>query len=167
MSVCIEHEIGRFARLSDMNKPKEKDNMRLRASLISVVIALLAVVSSASTTAPWQAKPKPNADVISGEWDAVITSQDNTAQITLKLKLEGDKVTGASESSHLGDGAISDGSWANNKLKITVESRHGPLALTGALLHGKLAGEWDMGQMQEKWEEKKKTNAATGAKKAT
>src|SRR5262245_205161 len=166
MSVCIEHEIGRFARLWNMNKPKEKDNMRLRASLISVVIALLAVVSSASTTAPWQAKPKPKADVISGEWDAVITSQDNTAQITLKLKLEGDKVTGASESSHLGDGAISDGSWANNKLKITFETRHGLLALTGALLNGKLAGEWDMGNMQGKWEAKKKAPAAKSDKEA-
>ena len=140
--------------------------MRLRASLISVVIALLAVVSSASTTAPWQANPKPKADVISGEWDAVITSQDNTAQITLKLKLEGDKVTGASESSHLGDGAISDGSWANNKLKITFETRHGLLALTGALLNGKLAGEWDMGHMQGKWEAKKKAPAAKSDKEA-
>src|SRR6266545_2500042 len=143
--------------------------MRLRASLISVVIAVLSVVSSASSTAPCQAKPKPKpkADAISGEWEAVLTSQDNTAQITLKLKLEGAKVTGASESSHLGDGAISDGSWANNKLKITVETRHGPLALTGALRNGKLAGEWDMGHMQGKWEAKKKTPATTGAKKAT
>jgi len=150
-----------------MNKPKEKDNMRLRASLISVVIALLAVVSSASSTAPWQAKPEPKSDAISGEWDAVISSQDNTAQITLKLKLEGDKVTGASESSHLGDGAISDGSWANNRLKIKVETRHGLLALTGALRNGKLAGEWDMGHMQGKWEAMKKVPAAKGDKEAT
>ncbi len=141
--------------------------MRLRASLISVVIALLAVVTSASSTAPWQAKPKPKSDAISGEWDAVITSQDNTAQITLKLKLKGEKVTGASESSHLGDGAISDGSWANNKLKITVETRHGPLEMTGALRNGKLAGEWDMGQMQGKWEAKKKAPAAKSDKEAT
>jgi len=150
-----------------MNKPQEKNYMRSRASLISVVIALLAVVSSASSTAPWQAIPKPKADAISGAWDAVLTSQENTAQITLKLKLEGAKVTGSSESSHLGDGAISDGSWASNKLKITVETRHGPLALTGALRNGKLAGEWDMGQMQGKWEAKKKTSAAKGAKEAT
>jgi hypothetical protein len=72
-----------------MNKPQEKNYMRLRASLISVVITLLAAVSSASSTAPPQAMTKPKADVISGAWDAVITSQENTAQITLKLKLEG------------------------------------------------------------------------------
>ncbi|HZF39155.1 MAG TPA: sialidase family protein [Blastocatellia bacterium] len=134
-------------------------------SVISVVIALLAVVSSASSTAPWQAKPK--VDVISGEWDTVLTSQDNTAQITLKLKLEGAKVTGTSESSHLGDGAISNGSWANNMLKITVDTRHGPLALTGSLRNGKLIGDWDMGNMQGKWEAKKKTPEAKGAKEAT
>src|SRR5262249_38760304 len=135
--------------------------MRLRASLISVVIAVLSVVSSASSTAPCQAKPKPKADAISGAWEAVLTSQDNTAQITLKLKLESAKERGASESSHWGDGAIGEGSGAKNKLKTTVETRHGPLALTGALRNGKLAGEWDMGHMQGKWEAKKKTPAAT------
>ncbi|MCI0389589.1 MAG: hypothetical protein MOB07_12620 [Acidobacteria bacterium] len=129
--------------------------MQLKASVILVVIALLAVISSASSTAPWQAKPKPKADAISGEWDAVLTSPDNTVQITLKLKLEGDKVTGASESSHLGNGKI-NGSWANNTLKITVETSHAPLALTGTLQNGKLAGEWDASHMQGKWEAKKK-----------
>jgi hypothetical protein len=150
-----------------MNKPQRKNYIRLGASLISVVITLLAVASSASSTAPPQAMTKPKADVISGAWDAVITSQENTAQITLNLKLDGANVTGTSESSHLGDGAISEGSWANNKLKITVETRHGPLTLTGALQNGKLAGEWDAGHMQGKWEAKKKTSAAKGAKEAT
>ena len=129
--------------------------MQLRASLILVGIALLTVVSSASSTAPWQAKSKSKADAISGEWDAVLTSPDRTVQITLKLKLEGEKVTGVSESSHLGNGAI-NGSWANDTLKITVETSHAPLALTGILQNGKLAGEWDAGHMQGKWEGKKK-----------
>ncbi len=128
--------------------------MRLRTSVILVVIALLAVVSSASPIMPWQHKPK--ADVISGEWDVALTTPDKTLQLTLKLKLEGDKVTGTSESSHLGNGTISDGSWGNNKLKITVETSHAPLALTGTLQNGKLAGEWDAAQMQGKWEAKKK-----------
>jgi putative ABC transport system permease protein len=134
-------------------QPQEKNNMRVSASVILVVIALMAVVSSASSTAPRQAKPK--ADAISGEWDAALTSPDNTLQITLKLKLEGDRVTGASESSHLGNGTI-NGSWANNTLRITVETSHAPLALTGTLQNGKLVGEWDAGHMQGKWEAKKK-----------
>jgi hypothetical protein len=133
--------------------------MQLRTFVILVVLALLASVSSASSTAHGQRKPpeqhKPQADAISGEWDAVLTVPDNTVQITLKLKLEGDKVTGVSESSHLGNGKI-NGSWANNKLEITVETNHAPLALTGTLQKGKLAGEWDIGHMQGKWDAKKK-----------
>jgi hypothetical protein len=108
---------------------------------------------------PWQHKPKqsnPKADAISGAWDAVLTTDDNTVQLTLTLKLEGNKVTGSSESSHLGSGAISNGSWANNKLTITVGTSHGPLTLTGTLQNGKLSGEWDAGHMQGKWEAKKK-----------
>jgi hypothetical protein len=133
--------------------------MRLRTSVTLIVIALLAVASSASPVMPWQHNPKqhkPKADVISGEWDAALITLDKTLQLTLKLRLEGDKVTGTSESSHLGNGAISDGSWANNKLKIMVETSHAPLALTGTLQNGKLVGEWDAAQMHGKWEAKKK-----------
>lgn len=129
----------------------------MRTSVILVALALLASVSSASSTTPGQHKPpgEHKADAISGEWDAVLTVPDRTVQITLKLKLEGDKVTGVSESSHLGNGKI-NGSWANNKLEITVETNHAPLALTGALQKGTLAGEWDIGHMQGKWEAKRK-----------
>ena len=133
--------------------------MRLRTSMIFVALTLFAVVSTASATMPWQPKPKqpkPKADAISGAWDAVLTTDDNTVQLTLTLKLEGNKVTGGSESSHLGSGAINNGSWANNKLKITVETSHGPLTMTGALQDDKLVGEWDGGHRHGKWEAKKK-----------
>jgi hypothetical protein len=133
--------------------------MRLRTSVIMVVLTLFVVASSASATTPWQHKPKqsnPKADTISGAWDAVLTTDDNTVQLTLTLKLEGDKVTGSFESSHLGSGAINNGSWANNKLTITMETSHAPLTLTGTLQNGKLAGELDAGHMQGKWEAKKK-----------
>ena len=133
--------------------------MRLRTSVIMVALTLFVVAPSASATMPWQHKPEqsnPKADAISGAWDAVLTTDDNTAQLTLALKLEGNKVTGSFESSHLGSGAINNGSWENNKLTITMETSHAPLTLTGALQDGKLAGEWDAGHMQGKWEAKKK-----------
>jgi hypothetical protein len=60
--------------------------MRLRISVILVVLTLFVVASSASATMPWQHKPKqsnPKADAISGAWDAVLTTDDNTAQLTL------------------------------------------------------------------------------------
>jgi hypothetical protein len=135
---------------------KEKNNMRLRTSVILVALTLFAVASTASATIPWQ--PKPKADAISGAWDAVLITNDNTRQLILTLKLEGNKVTGSFESSHLGSGAINNGSWVNNKLTITLETNHALVTLTGALQNGKLAGEWDAGHMQGKWEAKKKLN---------
>jgi hypothetical protein len=138
---------------------KEKNNMRLRTSVILVALTLFAVALTASATMPWQNTPKQHkskADAISGAWDAALITDDNTRQMTLTLKLEGNKVTGSFESSHLGSGAINNGSWVNNKLTMTVETSHAPLTLTGALQNGKLVGEWDAGHMQGKWEAKKK-----------
>jgi hypothetical protein len=138
---------------------KGKNNMRLRTSVILVALTLFAIAPSASATIPWQHTPeqhKSKADAISGAWDAVLTVDDNARQLTLMLKLEGNKVTGSFESSHLGSGAVNNGSWVNNKLTITMETSHAPLTLTGALQNGKLAGEWDAGHMQGKWEAKKK-----------
>jgi hypothetical protein len=90
-------------------------HMRLRTSAISVAIILLAVVSSASSTTHGQSQPE--ADAISGKWDAVLTIQDNPEMIVklrLDLKLDGAKVTGTFESSsQLGNGAI-NGSWVDN-----------------------------------------------------
>jgi len=45
-------------------------------------------------------------------------------QLTLTLKLEGNKVTGSYESSHLGSGAISNGSWTVNPRLASI-SRDG------------------------------------------
>jgi hypothetical protein len=133
--------------------------MRLRTSMILVMLTLFAVATLASPIRPGQHNPKqhkPSADVISGEWDVVLTTEDANRQLTLKLKLAGNNVTGSFESSHLGSGAIQKGSWANNVLKISLETSHAPLALTGTPQNGKLIGEWDAGHMQGKWEAKKR-----------
>src|SRR5262245_31503996 len=138
---------------------KEKNNMRLRTSVIMVALTLIAAASTVSATMLWQHKPRqhnPKGDAISGVWDAALITDDVTRQMTLTLKLEDNKVTGSFESSHLGSGAINNGSWVNNKLTISMETSHAPLTLTGALQNGKLVGEWDAGHMQGKWEAKKK-----------
>jgi hypothetical protein len=129
--------------------------MQIRAFVISVVIALLAVQSSASSTVSWQANPK--GDVISGEWAAVINRPSRNVPIIFKL--EGDKVTGAYESSHLGNGTLSNGSWVDNKLKITIQSSHGALVLTATLQNDNLVGEWEANQMQGQWEAKQGVRA--------
>lgn len=128
--------------------------MRLRRSVILIALTLLAALSSTAATMPVQ--HQHGADEISGEWDATLITDENNVQMTLTLKLEGDKVMGSFESAHLGSGAIKNGSWASHKLTITFETDHAPLTLTGALQNGKLTGEWNAVQMQGKWEAKKK-----------
>jgi hypothetical protein len=136
--------------------------MRLRSSMILVTLTLFAVATLASPIRAEKHSPeqhKAKADVISGEWDVILTTEDSNRQLTLKLKLSGNKVTGSFESSHLGNGAIQNGSWANKVLKISMETSHAPVALTARLQNGKLAGEWDAGHMQGKWEATKKKGA--------
>jgi hypothetical protein len=144
----------RRSRIPLNHTTKGENNMRLRTSVILVALTVFAVASTASATMSWRPK-QPKTDAISGAWDAVLINDDNNVQVTLTLKLEGNKVTGSFESSHLGSGAIKNGSWANNKLTITMETSHAPLTLTGDLQNGKLVGEWDAGHMQGKWEAKR------------
>ena len=95
-------------------------------------------------------------DPISGEWEAIFAAQGTSVPITLELKLEGGKITGTSESTHLGSGTISKGSWVANKLSFTLESARMSIAVIGVLKEGKLVGEFDAGQLKGAWEAKKK-----------
>lgn len=126
--------------------------MRFKTSMMWVVIALWTIAASVLATPAGKPKPRPKADAISGEWRATLTTQDNTLQLKLNLKLNGNQVTGTSESSHLGNGTITNGSWTKNLLKMKIETGHATLVLAGALQKGKLAGEWDAGHLKGKWE---------------
>jgi hypothetical protein len=94
-------------------------------------------------------------DNISGEWDATADANGEPFPFSLKLKLDGDKVTGESSSS-LG-GATIKGSWVNGILKLTLDGQGGSTLLTGSLKDGKLVGDFDYaGQLQGKWGASKK-----------
>ena len=96
-------------------------------------------------------------DPISGDWELSFEAQGTSAPVILKLKLDGDKVTGTSESPHLGPGTLKNGSWTANKLSFTLEGAHGSFTATGTLKDGKLVGEWNASQgMQGRWEGKRK-----------
>ncbi len=97
-----------------------------------------------------------SADPISGDWEATLEAQGTAVPVTLKLKLDGDKVTGTSESEHLGPGTLSKGSWAANKLSFTMDSAGMSIAVSGMLKDGKLAGEFDAGALKGIWQAKKK-----------
>jgi len=93
---------------------------------------------------------------ITGDWDGTVDVQGNSFPITLRLKLDGENVTGEIEAPQ-GKTAISKGSYAANKLNITLNSDMGVVTITGMLKDGKLVGDLDVAsQVQGKWEAKKK-----------
>jgi hypothetical protein len=99
--------------------------------------------------------PAPG-DPISGEWDAVADAAGTQFPFTLKLKLEGEKVTGSSESAQ-GSVPLSNGTFSASKLSFTLDTPNGAIGMTAMLKDGKLAGDFDFaGQMTGKWEAKKK-----------
>ncbi len=111
----------------------------------------------AAPSAPAPAAGKASAkDPLSGEWDGTAEVQGMTVPFTLKMVVDGEKVTGESSSAQ-GTAAISKGSWAAEKLSFTLDTPNGIISFTGALKEGKLGGDFDFaGQMQGKWTATKK-----------
>ncbi len=109
-----------------------------------------------STPPAAPAKPATGGDPVSGEWAATADAQGSSIPFTMKLKLEGDKVTGSTESAQ-GALPISKGSYVGEKLSFTLDTPNGPIVMTGIIKDGKLTGDFDFaGQFQGKWEAKKK-----------
>ena len=87
-------------------------------------------------------------DEISGEWDAVADAQGQAIPFTLSLKLDGEKITGSSDS-QLGHANIVSGSWKEGKFSIVLD---GNVALVAVMVEGKLSGDYDYnGQGSGKW----------------
>ena len=113
--------------------------------------AMVAAAPAASGAAPAAA-----GDPISGDWDASADAQGTAIPFTLKLKLEGDKVTGTSDSPQ-GSAPLSKGTYVAGKISFSLETPNGAIGLTGMVKDGKIVGEFDFaGQMTGKWEAKKK-----------
>ena len=116
-------------------------------------------VPAASEPAVAEVKKSPEpsaAELLSGEWDAAADVQGQAFPFSLSLKVEGDKVTGTSNS-QLGNSTISSGSWKDGKLVLVLDSANGQTALIGTLVDGKLVGDYDYaGQLQGKWVATKK-----------
>lgn len=130
----------------------------MRFISLMIAVALIVAGISATPAEAWQKnKPKPKPDLISGNWNtSLVAAGNSTFTLTMKLKLEKDKVTGSYESTHVGSGKISKGTWAANKLNLTLETNHGPITLAGELKQGKLAGKFNSGPMQGTWQASKK-----------
>lgn len=88
------------------------------------------------------------ADEISGDWDAVADAQGQPFPFTLALKLDGENVTGSSDS-QLGHGTVTKGTWKDGKLAVVLD---GNITLVATIIEGKLSGEYDFaGQTSGKW----------------
>jgi hypothetical protein len=118
---------------------------------------MVASAPASSVGAPAGASaPAAAGDPISGEWDAAADANGTQLPFTLKLKLEGDKVTGSSDSAQ-GSAALSKGSWVGNKLSFNLDTGNGVIGMTAVIKDGKLVGDFDFaGQMTGKWEASKK-----------
>lgn len=111
--------------------------------------------TSSGKSAAVENKTSTSGDPISGQWSAVFHVAEHKAEVTLKFKLDGSKVTGTSESSVAGSGTLSNGSWTNNTVLFTMPGPHGPVSVTGVLKDGALQGTFSMGEMNGTWEAKR------------
>lgn len=89
-------------------------------------------------------------EILTGVWDAAADVQGQALPFTLVLKVEGEKVTGSS-SSQLGDSTISSGTYKDGKLAFMLDGANGQIGMMATLTDGKLAGDFDSGQLQGKW----------------
>jgi hypothetical protein len=86
----------------------------------------------------------------------VADAQGQAVPFTLVLKLDGEKLTGSSNS-QLGSSTVSSGTWKDGKLAVVLDTGGGNITLVATMVEGKLSGEYDyMGQGSGKWVAQKK-----------
>lgn len=112
--------------------------------------------AASAAAAPTTASAATAGDPLTGDWDGSADANGMTIPFVLKLKLSGETVTGSSESAQ-GKIDISKGTWKDNKLSFALATEQGAITFTGMIKEGKIVGDFDFaGQMQGKWEAKKK-----------
>ena len=105
-----------------------------------------AAAAPAASTAP--AAAPVNLD---GQWEAVADANGQPFPFLLTLKIDGEKVSGAS-SSQLGEATIKEGTWKDGKLEFSLENQNGIITMNATVIDGKLSGEFDYaGQLQGRW----------------
>ncbi len=127
------------------------------------LVAVFAISCSMISAMPLRYNPTASGDIITGEWDATFHAKGQTAQFTLELKLEGDKVTGKVNSAHTGPGTVKEGSWVDNKLSLSLDfAKHESIAMTGSIKDGMLTGEFRTEGFVDKWEATRKAGKNDG-----
>ena len=101
------------------------------------------------------AKEQLTSDAISGEWSATFEAQGSQVPVTLKLQAEGNKLTGTSDSPHLGAGKITNGVFSGDGLSFTIDGPMGAINVSGTIKDGKLVGQFEAGAMKGGWQASK------------
>jgi hypothetical protein len=110
-------------------------------------LELKKVPAAAAAAAP----ASPAAFNLNGQWDGVADVQGQSLPFVLTLKVDGENVTGSSNS-QLGESTIKSGTWKDGKLVFELESQSGVITMSATVVDGKLSGEFDAsGQLQGKW----------------
>jgi hypothetical protein len=117
----------------------------------SAVLAL-ALLTGPALAAQGSAKSAP--DPLSGTWNLTFMVPGYPpTPATLKVTVEGEKVTGTIQSDHTGAGKVTDGLWKDGKLSFTaVFEKHESIALTGSIENGRLGGDFRTEGFVAKWE---------------
>jgi len=109
-------------------------------------------VPAATAAAPTKTSAESAPTVsLDGEWEGVADAQGQPFPFLLKMKVDGQTVTGTS-SSQLGESQIKNGSWKDGKLVFELEGQNGVISMSATVVEGKLSGEFDFaGQLSGKW----------------
>jgi len=150
---------GTVTAMLDGEKITGKWELAGQGGALELKRAAMGASAAAKPAAPAAAKPAAPAaagDPITGEWDGAADANGTEFPFTLKLKLEGDKVTGSSDSAQ-GSAPISKGTFVGDKLSFALDTPNGAITFTATLKDGKIAGDFDFaGQMTGKWKATKK-----------
>jgi len=125
---------------------------RAQLALLPFVLA-----AGAAVAAPRSSPAPAAADAISGEWTASFEfSGGSPFKRTLKLELDGTRVSGSAASPPRREDGTVAGTWKAGELSLVIESERGTMTLTGALKQGELVGDWDVGHASGTWSAKRK-----------
>ena len=122
----------------------------------AAVVAGAPAAAPAKPAAPSAAPASVPGDPLTGEWECSADAGGTAVPFTLKIKLDGDKVTGSSAGAQ-GETPVSAGTFSEGKLSFSLDVGGTIVKMTGMVKDGKVAGDFDFGgQATGKWEGKKK-----------
>lgn len=126
--------------------------LELKRAAMTAGAPASSVAGAAKPAAPAAAAGDP----ISGEWECSADANGSAVPFTLKIKLDGEKVTGISEGAQ-GPTPVTAGSFSAGKLSFSLDVGGTVVKMNGMVKEGKVAGDYDFGgQMTGKWDGKKK-----------